>query len=95
MIVSRSVNNEIFIGDYFKLRIQVLQRITEGWRGALAKKVRKFPCIVSSEDTHPALSSPIFPSNKFFNAKADMQRQFPSKFLLKTNIKYIHNYLQK
>ena len=25
MIVPRSVNNEIFIGDYFKLRIRVLQ----------------------------------------------------------------------
>ena len=29
MIVPRSVNNEIFIGDYFKLRIQVLQLVTD------------------------------------------------------------------
>ena len=29
MIVQRSVNNEIFIGDYFKLKIQVLQLVTD------------------------------------------------------------------
>ena len=63
MIVPRSVNNEIFRGEYFKLRIQVLQLVTdvvsllgEGWSGASAKKVRKFPCIVSSEDKHQFFS---------------------------------------
>jgi len=29
MIVPRSVNNEMFVGDYFKLRIQVLQLVTD------------------------------------------------------------------
>ena len=29
MIVPRSVNNEIFIGDYLKLRIQVIQLVTD------------------------------------------------------------------
>ena len=29
MIVLRSVNNEIFMGDYFKLRIEVLQLFTD------------------------------------------------------------------
>ena len=29
MIVPRSVNNEIFVGDHFKLRIQVLQLATD------------------------------------------------------------------
>ena len=31
MTIPRSVNNEIFIGDYFKLRIQVLQLVTLEW----------------------------------------------------------------
>ena len=64
MIVPRSVNNEIFIGHFFNLRIQVLQLVTDVVSligGGLehsnpppisAKKVRKFPCIVSSEDKH-------------------------------------------
>ena len=59
MIVPRSANNEIFREDYFKLRIQVLHLVTDvvgGWSGASAKKVRKFPCIVSSEDKHETFS---------------------------------------
>ena len=59
MIVPSSLNNEIFIRGYFKLRIQVLKLVTDVVSllgGASAKKVRKFTCIVSSEDNHQAFS---------------------------------------
>ena len=63
MIVLRSVNNEIFIGDYFKLRIWVLQLVTDvlsllggGLEWCIGQTVRKIPCIVSSEDKHQFFS---------------------------------------
>ena len=63
IIVPRSVNNEIFIGDYFKSRIQVLQPVTDavsllggGLDWCIGKKSEKFPCIVSSEDKHQLFS---------------------------------------
>ena len=50
MIVPRSVNNEIFIGDYFKLRIQVLQQVTDvvsliggGLEWCISQKSEKIP----------------------------------------------------
>ena len=50
MIVPRSVNNEIFIGDYFKLRIQVLQLVTDvvsllgaGLEWCIGQKSEKIP----------------------------------------------------
>ena len=52
MVFPSSLNNEIFIGDYLKLRIQVLQLVTDvvsllgggqRWSGASAKKSEKIP----------------------------------------------------
>ena len=50
MIVPRSVNNEIFIGYYFKLRIQVLQLVTDvvslqggGLEWCIGQKSEKIP----------------------------------------------------
>ena len=58
MIVPRSVNNEIFIGDYFKLRIQVLQLVTDvvsliggGLEWCISQKSESIPlhCFQKSE----------------------------------------------
>ena len=50
MIVPRRVNNEISIGDYFKLRVQVLQQVTdvvsligEGLEWCIGQKSEKIP----------------------------------------------------
>ena len=62
-----SVNNEVFIGDCFKFRIQVLPLVTDvvsvigggmEWRIGQRKAdiLRQFPYIVSSEDKHQVFS---------------------------------------
>ena len=50
MIVPSSLNNEIFIGDYFKLRIQVLQLVLDvvsllggGLEWCIGQKSKKIP----------------------------------------------------
>ena len=104
MIVPSSLNNEIFIGDYFKLRIQVLQLVTDvvsllggGLEWCIGQKVRKFPCIVSSKDKHQAF---LLESNCKHNCRTKMDaassdRTFspPTKFSM-SRLTYRDNFLQ-